>query len=278
MNEEQIRQLIQEELQKNQYNVARIPFHTHNGVDSPIVKTVSQSGGVIGPASNTDGYIPQWNGANSNILKNGVLLDTDGALAGNSDSAIATQKATKTYADTKIASSILTTKGDLLTYSSSLQRLGVGSNNQVLTADSTQADGIKWATPATSSTPQSALFAAACSIGVGLGPVTVTVSPGFKPLMVVGICEGGAINGSVTGIHSFFTGGPNSNGYSLIINVDGGSADNTFNSRIGEFVDANGTQQVLLANFTSTSFDVSFQRSNGTNNSGGNVYGVVMGY
>lgn len=44
----------------------------------------------------------------------------------------------------------LTTKGDVLTYSTINARLGVGSNGQVLTADSTQTTGIKWATPASS--------------------------------------------------------------------------------------------------------------------------------
>lgn len=38
----------------------------------------------------------------------------------------------------------LTSKGDLLTFSSTSARLGVGSDTQVLTADSTQTDGIKW--------------------------------------------------------------------------------------------------------------------------------------
>jgi hypothetical protein len=43
-------------------------------------------------------------------------------------------------------SSTLTTKGDVLTRSSSaLARLGVGSNDQVLTADSSTSTGLKWA-------------------------------------------------------------------------------------------------------------------------------------
>jgi hypothetical protein len=42
-----------------------------------------------------------------------------------------------------------TTKGDVIVHGTSTTRLPIGSNGQVLTADSTQANGLKWGAPAT---------------------------------------------------------------------------------------------------------------------------------
>jgi hypothetical protein len=46
----------------------------------------------------------------------------------------------------------LTTKGDLFTFDTADARLGVGTNGQLLTADSTAATGLKWTTVSTSPT------------------------------------------------------------------------------------------------------------------------------
>jgi len=56
---------------------------------------------------------------------------------------------TGTHSHSEIASTIVDAKGDLITATAAdtPARLGVGANNTVLTADSAEATGLKWATP-----------------------------------------------------------------------------------------------------------------------------------
>jgi len=71
------------------------------------------------------------------------------------------------------AVSPLTTKGDLYTFSTSDARLGVGANATILTADSAEATGMKWATPSAAG----ANFSLLNSGGTALtGATTVTIS------------------------------------------------------------------------------------------------------
>jgi hypothetical protein len=58
--------------------------------------------------------------------------------------------AIQTQLDGKVAASIVDAKGDIIAASASdtVARLAVGSNDTVLTADSSTATGLKWATPA----------------------------------------------------------------------------------------------------------------------------------
>ena len=55
-----------------------------------------------------------------------------------------------------IQPTLLTTKGDIIvaTGNATLVRQGVGTNGQVLTADSTQADGVIWSTPSSGAVVQ----------------------------------------------------------------------------------------------------------------------------
>ncbi|MDD5511999.1 MAG: hypothetical protein PHI12_14520, partial [Dehalococcoidales bacterium] len=57
---------------------------------------------VRGPAANTLNYIPQWGAANSNTLTDGIEKSTDGTLGDNSDNAVPTEKAVKTYVDGEV--------------------------------------------------------------------------------------------------------------------------------------------------------------------------------
>jgi hypothetical protein len=69
----------------------------------------------------------------------------------------------------------LTTKGDLTpaTGLAAFARLGVGANNTVLTADSAEATGLKWATPAGAATDFTLLNAGGTAL---TGAATITVS------------------------------------------------------------------------------------------------------
>lgn len=80
-------------------------------------------------------------------------VDTDDLLSANSDSKIATQKAIKSYVDSRAnITSPTTTKGDLIVRGSTDTRLPVGINGTVLMADDSQPLGVKWSTTS-SSTP-----------------------------------------------------------------------------------------------------------------------------
>jgi hypothetical protein len=84
----------------------------------------------------------------------GAVTATELGYVDGVTSAIQTQMdaklASATASSTYVPNSIVTTKGDILaaTGSGTIVRQGIGSNGQVLTADSAEADGLKWATPA----------------------------------------------------------------------------------------------------------------------------------
>jgi len=94
----------------------------------------------------------------------GNAIDIDGTLAANSDTKLASQKATKTYSDTKIPKSLVTAKGNVIAASASSTPVNVpvGSDGQVLTADAASTPGVKWANPSTG--------------GLGLVPTAVKTS------------------------------------------------------------------------------------------------------
>ena len=70
----------------------------------------------------------------------------------------------------------LTTKGDLFTFTTVDARLGVGTNGQVLQADSAEATGLKWATPAGGGGKLLQLVSATYSTETDLSTTTYTDS------------------------------------------------------------------------------------------------------
>ena len=93
------------------------------GNDATLVTITSGggSGDVVGPATNTDSYIPQWNGANSKTLKDGIPTSTfaTAAQGGKADTALQSVTAHNvlstthgdTTADTVVRGDVITGQG-----------------------------------------------------------------------------------------------------------------------------------------------------------------------
>lgn len=73
------------------------------------------SGDVLGPATNTANYIPQWDGANSKTLKDGLGLDTDLSSVSANDDTVPSAKATKAMGDLKLEIASKATQAEVAT-------------------------------------------------------------------------------------------------------------------------------------------------------------------
>jgi hypothetical protein len=105
--------------------------------------------GEVLTAADVDGYLMQgiWVFANATARDAAVTSPQEGNACYLKDT-----NQVLTYSGSAWVAvgggSPLTTKGDLYGFSTVDARIPIGTNNQVLTADSTQALGLKWATPA----------------------------------------------------------------------------------------------------------------------------------
>jgi hypothetical protein len=129
----------------------------NSNTDMDFVWIANDQGDITGITASS----PLTGGGTSGAITLGILSGTTSNLgavqlsdstSSTSTTLAATANAVKTtydLANGAIAKSLVDAKGDLIaaTAADTVSRLGVGTNGQVLTADSAEATGLKWATP-----------------------------------------------------------------------------------------------------------------------------------
>lgn len=140
--------------------------------------------GDILTAADVNGYLMQnvWVFASTAARDAAVTAPQQGNMAYTKDTDTIWKYTGSTWTNIDTTgSSPLTTKGDLYGYSTTNARVPIGTNGQVLTADSTQALGLKWAT-ATSAKSFSLLSTTSMA---GATSYTISSLSGYDRLIVI---------------------------------------------------------------------------------------------
>ena len=183
-------------------------------------------------------------------------------------------------------------KGDLVAGSATNDAavLGVGANNTVLTADSTEATGLKWATPTATAKSYTLLNGPTGTAMTGATTITVTIASGYDDLLIMLMDTSTAstdayynwrFNGD-TGSNYLYAGGafkaPASYSAGISDKQESGTGGQTSIESIQTSSSATsaGAVGVQISGANSTGFKA-FQLSGNSNTSGGNdQQGVVI--
>jgi hypothetical protein len=168
-----------------------------------------------------------------------------------------------------IQPTLLTTKGDIIvaTGNATLVRQGVGTNNQVLMADSAQADGVKWANEATATltTTGDTLYASSANtparLGIGTTGQVLTVASGVPSWAT-------PASGSTLNFTSLSSATPSGNSYTVsvasynyyVIMIDGVGASSGL---AAFYLRLNGDS---TSKYCQSGFDGEYQGTVGRNN------------
>jgi hypothetical protein len=152
-----------------------------------------------------------------------------------------------------IQNAIVDAKGDLITATAAdtPSRLAVGTNGQILQADSTAATGLKWATPAASTSGLTFITGTTFSAVSSVSLPTATFSATYLNYRVIFVTDSASATGAAI---------------TLRLRISG--ADNSTANHYGAFsgASAGGVAQIIAANGL-TSFPLGTTDSAGTNGS-----------
>jgi hypothetical protein len=165
----------------------------------------------------------------------------------------------------KVDKSTLTTKGDLYaaTAASTPARLGVGTDGTVLTSDSSQTAGLRWATPTSGSSSGTggtggSIVPIQTQTPSGISSVTFAVPAGFKNLRITGTTRSNRAAANFDGISLQFNGDTGANYNSQAIGASGSTVIGSQSTAQTSLRVAEATAASSLAN-SAGSFEIIIQ-------------------